>query len=67
MEKILYLKGKESFIVSIFLILFAIIAFVPFILLLLARSFFGALREFRNHAQIEVSKFVPGKLEKLYE
>jgi hypothetical protein len=62
MEKIIHLKGKESFLVSIFMIIFGILAFVPFILILVLRSIFGMLTEVKKHAHVESHGLVTSKL-----
>jgi hypothetical protein len=62
MEKIIHLKGKESFLVSIFMIIFGILAFVPFILILVLRTVFGMLTEAKKQVNVESSNLVTSKL-----
>jgi hypothetical protein len=62
MEKIIHLKGKESFIVSVFMILFGILAFVPFVLVLILRSIFAMLSDIKKHAHVESTNMVTSKV-----
>jgi len=66
MENIYRLKNSEAFFVSIFLIFFAIIAFVPFILILIIKAFFSFLFEFRKKSYEEAAKLLPTRLENIY-
>ncbi|MBN1253568.1 MAG: hypothetical protein JXR51_10675 [Bacteroidales bacterium] len=63
-KDIIYIKGKESFIVSIFTLLATIIFFAPIVLILILKLSYSVIKKIRNNVLL-ITQLESHSLEKI--